>query len=157
MKILPPAYYKKVNIADNANDVYVDEQSLENEKTPDNFAVYVNEYGMIRKIVKHGKNFINDIIYEYSNKGNLIGFIFMNNRGLKIKEKYDYTQGEKALFSKHFFKGHKLIKKEKYSKNSNLIEIMYYMEDVIYCSEFFKENEKHPYKVEYYNKDGLKI
>ncbi len=157
MKLLPPMYYKTVRIADNANDIYIDEKSIKDSKAPDTYAVFVNEYGMIRKVIKHSKKQFKDTTFLYSNKGNLISYIFINKRGITIQEKYDYTIGKKTLFTKDFYKANQHIKREKYDQKNMLVEIIYYMQGDVYYKEYFKDGDKHPFNVEYFNKAGLRI
>ena len=110
---------------------------------------------MILKVVKNGKTSKEDIIFKYSNKGNISAVIYTDNKGIRIKKIYDYTSGSKELCCIKYFKGYDYIKCEKY-KNNTLKEIVYYANNIKYCCEFFSD-DIHPFKVEYYNCAGLKV
>lgn len=155
MKLKQPLYYRKLRIADNANDIQIEERHRILEKTEDCYEVFLNEFGLTRKIIRYSTHNSKNYIYEYSNKGNLISFTYTNRRRFRIKETYDYTRHEKMLFKKRFYRDGKYLKCEEY-QNNHLERITYFLAEDKYCCEYFQES-RHPYKVEYFDKSGFRI
>ncbi len=155
MKHLSSEFYKNVLIKNRSQDLKLDSNNKINNILPNCFEILRNDFGYIKKIRHYDSEGISKINYEPSNKGNLVCVYYNDARGFKIQEKYDYTTGSKILKEKLFFKDNKFLKLEKY-KNDKRFEISYFFNNEKYCTEFFKD-DKHPYKVEYYNGAGLKI
>jgi hypothetical protein len=148
-------HYKSLTLADTSCAILAEESQKIENITPGSYSVFKTENQMILKVVKNGVTQTDDVIYKYSNKGNISTVIYTDKRGFRIKKIYDFTKGYKELIKIKFFKDHDFVKCEKY-KNNALSEIIYYKDNVKFCAEFFSK-DVHPDRVEYYNNAGLKV
>jgi len=152
--------YKNIKIEDNLFDVKFGQKIDSLEKEKEFFTVLRTKTGNVSKISKYirldnTKEIICTNVYEYSNIGNLKGVSTLDNKGIKVKDIFDYSENKKVLKEKRFYKNDIFVKKEEYCKS--VFKIYYYFKNSKYCIEFFNYEEIYPFKVEYYNEAGLKI